>query len=138
VTGYFGRMVSYPGETDRTKQARAAAQAETDEVRAGLDGPQPESITVSVVCGFPVEELLKAARDADIVVLGARIHQAADRIGGRPGHPARLMAWKFQRYLSLGSVLMTSDSRGSVTVGGRPGPPDPGSQDQSVRSLNLA
>jgi hypothetical protein len=100
VTGYFGRMVSYPGETDRTNHARAAAQAETDKVLAGLDGPQPESITVSVACGFPVEELLKAARDADIVVLRSRIHQA-DRIGGRPGHPARLMAWKFQRYLSL-------------------------------------
>ena len=37
VTGYFGGMVSYPGETDRTKQARAAAQDETDKVLAGLD-----------------------------------------------------------------------------------------------------
>ena len=47
------------------------------------------------------------------------------------------MAEKFQRYLSLVSMPMTGDPRGSVTVGGRPGPPDLGSQDQLVREHEL-
>ena len=36
------------------------------------DGPHPESVTVKAVHGFPVEELVNASKDADIVVLGSR------------------------------------------------------------------
>ncbi len=45
---------------------------ETDKVLAGLDGPHPESVMVTAVHGFPVEELIKAASDADMIVLGSR------------------------------------------------------------------
>jgi len=47
-------------------------QAEADKVLAALDGPHPESVTVKAVHGFPVEELVSASKDADIVVLGSR------------------------------------------------------------------
>ena len=39
---------------------------------SGLDGPHPESVMVTAVHGFPVEELIKAASDADMIVLGSR------------------------------------------------------------------
>ncbi len=72
ITGYSGGISSYPEDAELTEKAREAAQAETDKVLAGLDGPGPESVTVTAVHGFPVEELIKAASDADIIVLGSR------------------------------------------------------------------
>jgi nucleotide-binding universal stress UspA family protein len=72
ITGYYGGVATYPGDLDLTEQAREAAQAETDKVLAGLDGPHPESVTVKAVHGFVVEEIIKAGSDADMVVLGSR------------------------------------------------------------------
>ena len=34
--------------------------------------PQPPSVTVRAVDGFPVQELIEASRDAELVVLGSR------------------------------------------------------------------
>jgi nucleotide-binding universal stress UspA family protein len=72
IRGYYGHMVTYSDDPDRTEEARKAAQAETDEVLAGLEGPHPESVTVKAVHGFPVEELINAGKDADMIVLGSR------------------------------------------------------------------
>jgi len=72
IRGYFSPIVVYPDDPARTEDQRVAAQAETDKVLAELDGPHPESVTVKAVHGFPVEELIKAGKDADIVVLGSR------------------------------------------------------------------
>jgi nucleotide-binding universal stress UspA family protein len=72
VRGYYSGAAIYPDDPIRTEEARSAAQAETDKVLAGLDGPHPESVTVNAVHGFPVEELINAGRDADMLVLGSR------------------------------------------------------------------
>jgi nucleotide-binding universal stress UspA family protein len=72
VRGFYGGVASYPGDQDLTEKAREAAQAETDKVLAGLGGGRPESVTVKAVHGFPVEELLNAGKDADLLVLGQR------------------------------------------------------------------
>ncbi|HTQ94963.1 MAG TPA: universal stress protein [Streptosporangiaceae bacterium] len=72
IKGYYGHMVTYSDDQDRTEAARKAAQAETDMVLAGLAGPRPDSVTVKAVHGFPVEELINAAKDADMIVLGSR------------------------------------------------------------------
>jgi nucleotide-binding universal stress UspA family protein len=72
VAGYFGGVSMYPDDAARTEQARVAAQAESDKVLASLDGPRPESVTVKAVHGFPVEELISAGKDADMIVLGSR------------------------------------------------------------------
>jgi nucleotide-binding universal stress UspA family protein len=72
MRGYYTSVAVFPDDPDRTAQAQKAAQAETDQVLAGLDGPRPESVTVKAVHGFPVEELVKASRDADMIVLGSR------------------------------------------------------------------
>ena len=55
-------MARYPDDPELTEKAAAAAQAETDKVLAGLGESRPESVTVKAVNGFPVEELIKAAR----------------------------------------------------------------------------
>jgi nucleotide-binding universal stress UspA family protein len=72
IKGYYGGVATYPDDPARTEEARVAAQAETDKVLAGLDEPRPDSVTVKAVHGFPVEELVSAGRDADMIVVGSR------------------------------------------------------------------
>jgi nucleotide-binding universal stress UspA family protein len=72
IEGYWGGMATYPDDPARTEQARAAARAESDKVLEALGGPRPESVTVKAVHGYPVEELIKAGQDADMIVLGSR------------------------------------------------------------------
>jgi nucleotide-binding universal stress UspA family protein len=72
IVGYFGGVVTSAGDLELTEQTQAAVKVEADQVLAGLDGPHPESVTVKAVHGFPVEEIINASKDADIVVLGSR------------------------------------------------------------------
>jgi nucleotide-binding universal stress UspA family protein len=72
VAGYFGGVSIYTDDSERTEAVRQAVQAETDKALAALEGPHPESVTVTAVHGFPVEEIIKAGGDADMVVLGSR------------------------------------------------------------------
>jgi nucleotide-binding universal stress UspA family protein len=72
IVGYFGGVVTTPADLELTEQVQAAVKVEADRVLAGLGGPHPESVTVKAVHGFPVEELVSASKDADIVVLGSR------------------------------------------------------------------
>ena len=69
---YWGGPVDL-GNLDRTKQAQEAAQVETDKVLEKADeGRRPTSVTVRAVTGVPAEELLSAAADADMIVVGSR------------------------------------------------------------------
>jgi nucleotide-binding universal stress UspA family protein len=72
VRGYYSSMAVYADDPVRTEDARKLAQAETDEVLARLDEPRPASVTVKAVHGFPVEELINAGKDADMIVVGSR------------------------------------------------------------------
>ncbi len=72
VKGYYGTAVVNPEDRALTEQARAAAQAEADKALAELGESRPDAVTVRAVNGFPVEELLAAAEDADMIVLGSR------------------------------------------------------------------
>jgi nucleotide-binding universal stress UspA family protein len=73
VRGYYSSTpASYPGDEQLTEKMREAAQAETDKVLAGLGDSRPETVTVKAVHGFPVEEIINAATDADMIVLGQR------------------------------------------------------------------
>jgi nucleotide-binding universal stress UspA family protein len=72
IVGYFGGVVTSPQDLELTEQTQAAVKTEADQILAGLDGPRPESVTVRAVHGFPVEELINASKDADMVVLGSR------------------------------------------------------------------
>ena len=72
IRGYYGGVSSFPEDPELTEKARMAAQAEADQVLAGLGDSRPESVTVQAVNSFPVEELVNASKDADLIVLGSR------------------------------------------------------------------
>jgi len=70
---YWATPVVYPVTPDLIEEARERAQKETD---AALDeqapGARPPSVTVTALFGLPAEELLDAAADADLLVVGSR------------------------------------------------------------------
>jgi nucleotide-binding universal stress UspA family protein len=73
VVSFFGATVVYPGDYDLTELARKTALAETEEVLDQIaDDSRPASVAVQAVFGVPAEELLKAAADADMIVVGSR------------------------------------------------------------------
>ena len=73
VAGYWTSTVAYPEDMQRTKEAREAAQVETDSVLKQVgEESRPSSVTVQAVTGLPAEELLNAAADADMIVVGSR------------------------------------------------------------------
>ena len=65
VAGYWTSSVAYPGDMQRTKQAREAARVEADSVLKEV-GKEPwlPPVMVRAVAGLPAEELLNAAADA--------------------------------------------------------------------------
>ena len=70
VVSHWG-AVSYPEGREEQEQARQEVQAAVDKALAGLAGTPPQ-ITVKVTPGSPAPELLEAAQDADMVVVGSR------------------------------------------------------------------
>lgn len=68
-----GGPVEYPGDEDRARHAREAAQKQTDSVIAsGTAESRPPQVSVEAVTGFPAEELLRASAGADMIVVGSR------------------------------------------------------------------
>jgi nucleotide-binding universal stress UspA family protein len=64
--------VGYPGDLHRTKQAREAAQVETNSALKLVDKESwLPPVMVLAVTGLPAEELLNAAADADMMVVGS-------------------------------------------------------------------
>ena len=72
MVGYFGGVATTAQDEELTEQVKAVVTAETDKVLTGLNGPHPESVTVRAVHSFPVEELINASKEADLIVLGSR------------------------------------------------------------------
>lgn len=73
VSFYSTTAVAYPGDYDLTERTRKAALAETEEVLDQVaNDPHPTSVAVQAVLGVPAEELLRAAADADMIVVGSR------------------------------------------------------------------
>jgi len=71
LASYWGGPI--PADQDLAKRAREAAQEETDSVLEKFgEEAQPPSVTVRAVTGVPAEELLRAAEDADLLVVGSR------------------------------------------------------------------
>ena len=72
VRGYYSSAAVYADDPARTDEVRQLVQAETDKVLSGIEGPRPETVTVKAVHGFPVEEIIQAGKNADMIVLGSR------------------------------------------------------------------
>jgi nucleotide-binding universal stress UspA family protein len=71
--GYWGSSVTYPEDHAVAEHARQTAHIEVDKVLGDLsEEARPESVTVQSVSGTPAEELISAARDADMIVVGSR------------------------------------------------------------------
>ena len=71
AVGYSGSAIYLPADEAPTERARGLAQERTDKVIDGLDTAPPR-VTVRSVAGIPAQELLNAAKDADMVVVGSR------------------------------------------------------------------
>jgi nucleotide-binding universal stress UspA family protein len=72
VAGFSGRGVEYPGDSDQAAKAGQVAQQDADKILEGMGESRPASVTVDSRSGFPVEELLDASKEADMIVLGSR------------------------------------------------------------------
>jgi nucleotide-binding universal stress UspA family protein len=72
VAGFWGGTLKYAEDKTLTDKAREGAQAETDQVLATLGDSRPASVTVTAVHGYPAEDIISAAADADMIVLGSR------------------------------------------------------------------
>lgn len=70
--GYWDSELSYPPGHTLGEQARQAAQDAVAKAAVQLGGSGPASVTVEAISGIPAEELLTAARDADMIVVGSR------------------------------------------------------------------
>jgi nucleotide-binding universal stress UspA family protein len=72
TSGWTRAGLSYPADQADEQRAQAAAQEETDKAASALGGQRPPSVTVRSVSGTPAEELINAASDADLLVVGSR------------------------------------------------------------------
>ena len=64
--------VPVPADEVLLETARKEATDLTEKAVAELGESRPASVTVKAVNGFPVEELISASQDADMIVLGSR------------------------------------------------------------------
>ncbi|HEY6310741.1 MAG TPA: universal stress protein [Streptosporangiaceae bacterium] len=71
ATQIFWNIPTLEQDKHDPELARAQVQTWADKVANEAGGPLP-GITVEVVTGDPAEELIRASRDADLLVLGSR------------------------------------------------------------------
>ena len=71
ATKIFWAVRDYPEDSHNLEFARKAVQEYVDKVAKEIGETVPE-VTVNVAVGDPAEELIKASRDADMLVMGSR------------------------------------------------------------------
>ena len=71
ATHVYWNMPTLPEGGLNTEQARASVQGFVDKVANDIGETVPE-VTIEVVTGDPAEELVRASRDADLLVVGRR------------------------------------------------------------------
>jgi nucleotide-binding universal stress UspA family protein len=70
---YWGHIpVAGPADRVAVEEERKAAEEMTQRIASQLGDAAPAEVSVVAVIGFVVEELVKASRDADMLVVGAR------------------------------------------------------------------
>lgn len=72
VAGYRGSAIFSPDEPGPADRARQAAHEAVGKALAALGDSRSASVTIQAVSGSPAEELLDAAGDADMIVVGTR------------------------------------------------------------------
>lgn len=71
ISAWTRSPITYPADEDEVDKARTAAQESVDKVASQVGGERP-AVTVRAISGVPAEELIKAAADADLLVVGSR------------------------------------------------------------------
>jgi len=71
VTGVYWGVHAYPEDTHNPEVAQKAIQEIVEHARNDIAETAPQ-VTVNVVTGDPAEELVRASRGADMVVVGSR------------------------------------------------------------------
>ena len=71
ATMIYWALPTYPANSHNLDLLRKAVQEFVDKAASEIGGTVPE-LTVSLVTGNPAEELVKASRDADMIVVGSR------------------------------------------------------------------
>jgi nucleotide-binding universal stress UspA family protein len=71
VTGIYWGVHTYAEDSHNPEVARKAIEEIVEQARNEI-GERAPQVTVDVVTGDPAEELIKASRDADLVVVGSR------------------------------------------------------------------
>jgi nucleotide-binding universal stress UspA family protein len=72
VSFWTGSSIIYTADKDLQETARQLVEENVHKVLADLNGSAPAEVTVTVVNGAIAEELLTAAKDADLLVVGSR------------------------------------------------------------------
>src|SRR5215469_2860172 len=71
--GYWTKSpVTTAGDTERVEEIRKSAQEEVDKAAAALGDQQPKSVSVVALSGFPVQTLVDASEQSDLLVVGSR------------------------------------------------------------------
>jgi nucleotide-binding universal stress UspA family protein len=71
ATGIYWGVRSYPENSFDPELARTAVQEFVDKAASEIDETVP-AVTICVATGNAADELVKASRDADMIVLGSR------------------------------------------------------------------
>jgi nucleotide-binding universal stress UspA family protein len=71
-SGWTGNPIILPQDSEELEKERQAAEEMTLKVTSQLGEDRPASVTVRAVNGFPVQELIEASREADLMVVGSR------------------------------------------------------------------
>ena len=69
---WSGRPAPLPGDDERVAEIRKSAEAAVEAAAAKLGSGRPESVTVTALSGYPAQALVDAAKDSDLLVVGAR------------------------------------------------------------------
>jgi nucleotide-binding universal stress UspA family protein len=74
VSGWTGYPIVMPVDESARVNALEAATEAAEKTAAELSGDEPVSVTVRAVSGFAADELIRASRDVDLLVVGDRGH----------------------------------------------------------------
>ncbi|MGP7998338.1 MAG: universal stress protein [Streptosporangiaceae bacterium] len=72
ASGWTGHPITLPPDEPAVQQARQAADEAVAKAAAELGESGAAVVQVQAVNGFPVEELIAASEDADLIVVGSR------------------------------------------------------------------
>jgi nucleotide-binding universal stress UspA family protein len=72
ASGWTGNPIILPPDVPAVEEARQAAEETVRKALSELGDSRPPSVSVHAVNGVAAEELIKASRDADLLVVGFR------------------------------------------------------------------